>query len=215
MKIIPILLLAALSFQSCKKEKTSENSIPNPANNKTVETPAVSNKIVIESKEDIQKYYAEYQNELDKKSLDSASFKYECDGREGIVTYFSKDSQLMVIRNQYSEYSHYSAVENYFLNEDKPFFILKDETVWQFDGGNAENPETKDDVTESRIYLVKNKVIDCLEKKYTIRSVEKSQPDVSKIPNQASKNCKSAELLSEFEKLIKHKNYKKERRQCL
>ncbi len=28
--------------------------------------------------------------------------------------------------------SHYSTVENYFVNNGKPYFIFKDETLWNF-----------------------------------------------------------------------------------
>ncbi|WP_312075927.1 hypothetical protein [Chryseobacterium sp.] len=214
MKIIFVLLISAFTFQSCSKEK------PNLKKEEKVSTQEIQNakngdSVTISNKEDIQKYYAEFQEDLDKKKLDSVSFNYECDGREGTVTYFSKDSKLKIIRNEYAEYSHYSAVEKYFVNNEKPFFIFKDEAVWHFDGGTPEKPETKDDVTESRIYLIENKVIDCLEKKYSIRSVEKKEPDASKIPNKKFKDCKSQELLSEFEKLLKHKKNKEGSVQCL
>lgn len=72
---------------------------------------------------------------------------------------------------KYAEYIHFSTAEKYFINNEKPFFIFKDEEVWHFDGGTLEKPEAKDDVTESRIYLSENKVIGCNEKKYSIRPV--------------------------------------------
>ncbi|KQT18290.1 hypothetical protein ASG31_06065 [Chryseobacterium sp. Leaf404] len=214
MKTYSVLLLVALSFQSCTKEKTSESLTQNQTDSKTVKAPVKTDKITISSKEDIQKYYGEFQDEINKKVLDSVFFEYECDGRVGNVTYYSKNSKVKVIKHSFAQYSHYSADENYYLNEEKPFFILKEETVWSFNGGTSEKPETKDDITESRIYLAENKVIDCLEKKYTILSADKKKPDVPKFPNYASKNCKSKELLAEFGKIIKNKNFKKGLKQC-
>ncbi|MBD8081347.1 hypothetical protein [Chryseobacterium caseinilyticum] len=214
MKIIPIILTFFLVFESCSKEKTDlktekENTVP-------AEKPTVTNdSISILSKEDVQKYYAEFENDLQNKALDSTSLDYECDGKDGRVIYYSKNNELKIIKHEYSEYSHYSAVEKFYMNKEKPFFIFRDESVWSFDGGTLEKPETKDNITESRMYFVNGKMIDCLEKKYILKSADNEKPDPSKFPNQKSKDCKSEEMLSELATFIKHKNDKTDLKTCL
>lgn len=214
MKIIPIIITFFFVFESCSKEKTKSEIEKEHIKNDAKDN-AIHDSISISSKEDIQKYYSEFQNELEKKDLDSTVLDYECDGKDGRIIYYSKNNKLKIIRHEYSEYSHYSAVEKFYLNNEKPFFIFRDESVWSFDGGTPEKPETKDNITESRMYFVNGKIIDCLEKKYILKSAEKEKPDPSKFSSRQSKDCKSEEMLSELAKFIRHKNAKATLKNCL
>ena len=145
--------------------------------------------------------------ELTSKKLDSASFEYACDERSGNVVYYSDKGKLKVIKHFQAD-SHFSSTETYFVDEGKPYFVFQDETVWSFDGGLPDKPITKDAVTEKRYYIVDSKAIQCLEKKYTLKSNSTNNPKSENIPNKEMKNCSIMELQKSFDLLMKNKNQK-------
>jgi hypothetical protein len=123
----------------------------------------------------IQKAYSDIVSKATRGNLDSTSFKYSCHGEKGgKVIYFTEKGQLRLIVHRYNEYDHYSAEDRYFVTDSTLFFILTNSVSWAFESG----PEgaTKDNIQERRVYLVNNKPIKCLEKKFVIRSQEKDNP---------------------------------------
>lgn len=192
---------------SCKKEnlkttekKSSEDSIIN----KSI---SINRNDSIETIDDIKKEYANINNLLTLKKLDSSQFSYNCDEREGEVTLYYRDKKLAAVKDFYAEHSHFSSSTTYFVKNDRVFFIFNDETVWSFDdGGTPEKPETKDDIKEKRIYILDNKAVQCFEKNYSIRS-KGNNPDPGSIANKETK-CDISELMKKYQLIIKNKDKK-------
>ena len=145
--------------------------------------------------------------QMTSQKLDSTSFEYACDERSGNVVYYSDKGKLKVVKHFQAD-SHFSSTETYFVDEGKTYFIFQDETVWSFDGGLPDQPETKDDIVERRYYIVDNKAIQCLEKKYTLKSSSANNPKSENIPNKEMKNCSIVELEKNFDLLMKNINEK-------
>ncbi|EJL68264.1 hypothetical protein [Chryseobacterium populi] len=201
-----LFLLSLVFITSCKNE-TNKTVDQNSAAADTLTFGPTKASSVKENKiltvEDIKKEYGILNGELSKGKLDSLSFKYECDERSGEVTFYSDKEGLKIIKHFYAEYSHFSSVENYFIKNETPFFILKEDTSWSFDDGTPEKPETKDDIIEQRIYLQNGKAIKCLEKNYMVKS-SGSSPDPGKILNKEIQ-CSGEELLKTYGLLLKSK----------
>ncbi|GEN70812.1 hypothetical protein [Chryseobacterium lathyri] len=206
MLIAAILLLAV----SCKNDK-----------DKAAHTTSVSTDSMIVKKDspqqntddpiaEIKKEYGMLQAQLEEKKLRSNGFTYNCNEEpSGKVTFFSDKGEIKVIEHFYTEQSHFSASERYFIKNGEPFFIFREETVWNFDGGTPEKPITKDDITEMRIYLQHNKPLKCLEKKYSIRSDSKEKNISDQISGKEIQ-CNTDELLKTYQSLLKHKDQKRE-----
>ncbi len=171
--------------------------------------PDTVNSDTIKSVDDIKKEYAVISNLLAMKKLDSSSrFTYYCNEREGEVVLYKQDGKIRMVKDFYAEHSHFSSFTQYFIKDNQVFFIFQDETLWNFDGGTAEKPETKDDITEKRMYILNNKAVQCLEKKYSIRSKGNNrQPD--KIASRATQ-CDISELLKNYQAIIRNKDKKGE-----
>lgn len=154
--------------------------------------------------------YSNLQKQLESKKLTSTGFIYNCnDERSGKVTYYSDQKEIRIIEHSYDEYSHFGSTEQYFIKDGNLFFIFKEDTGWNFDGGTPEKPITKDDITESRIYIRNNKSIKCLEKQYSIRSNATEKPSPDKIPNKETQ-CNTDELMKTYQSLLKNRDKKGE-----
>ncbi|WP_336702298.1 hypothetical protein [Chryseobacterium indologenes] len=158
--------------------------------------------------DEIKKEYAALQAQLETKKLSSSKFNYDCNNEpSGEVTFYSDKDEIKVIEHFYAEHSHFSASEKYFIKDGKPFFIFRQETVWSFVGGTPEKPVTKDDITETRIYLQNNQPLKCLEKKYSIKSDQKEKAAPDTIPGKEI-HCSVDEILKRYQSLLKHKGQK-------
>ncbi|WP_346985349.1 hypothetical protein [Chryseobacterium sp. POE27] len=203
---ITVLSLSLLLVMSCKKEgtKTLQNSDSKDSltvNNDSLQVPVDS----IRSIADIKKEYENVNNLLTSKKLDSTTFTYNCDEREGEVTLYYQDKKLKVVKDFYSEHSHFSSSTKYFVKDDQVFFIFNNETVWNFDDdGTPERPETKDDIKEKRIYILNNKAVQCFEKNYYVRSKGNNQ-DPGSIANKETK-CDILELMKTYQLILKNKD---------
>jgi hypothetical protein len=201
---ITVLSLSLLLVMSCKKEgtKTLQNSDSKESlrvKNDSLRIPDDS----IKNTADIKKEYENVNNLLTSKKLDSTTFTYNCDEREGEVTLYYQDKKLKVVKDFYSEHSHFSSSTKYFVKDDQLFFIFNNETVWNFDdGGTPERPETKDDIKEKRIYILNNKAVQCFEKNYYVRSKGNNQ-DPSSIANKEIK-CDISELMKKYGLIVKN-----------
>ncbi|RAU82570.1 hypothetical protein [Pontibacter arcticus] len=167
MKIILYLAILLLLF-SCNENtaltdaETAENE---PATGVTSPGHTSGALPEIKSEEAIKAAYAEVVSKLKSGSMDSTSFGYDCNGeKSGQVTYFSDNGQLRLIRHTYNAYSHFSAIDEYFLKNDSLYFVFSKQVAWSF----ADQNKTKDNVTENRTYIIGNKAVKCLQKKYTI-----------------------------------------------
>ncbi|MEJ6981553.1 hypothetical protein WG906_13890 [Pedobacter sp. P351] len=202
---LPCLL--CLMFFSCgqpggnnDKPGLDTSSVPSKSDSVT----AIKNPATVE---EIRKLYAELNGKLHGGKLDSASVKYDCSGeRTGTVTYFSENGKLTIIRHTYSEYSHFSAMDQYFISDDELFFAHLTGVSWSFESGKAAIGATKDNITEKRLYMVREKPLLCLEKSYVKRSHSSDNPRPESVESRQV-DCKSLEpVLKDFGKLMAFKN---------
>lgn len=206
-----LFLAAGLIFVfSCKNDK-----------DKTALQAPVSKDSIIAKKdsetdpiEEIKSEYSHLQKQLESKKLTSKGFTYNCnDETSGKVKFYSDQKEIRIIEHSYDEHSHFGSTEQYFIKDGNLFFIFKEDTGWNFDGGTPEKPITKDDITESRIYIQNNKPIKCLEKQYSIRSNATEKPSPDKIANKETQ-CNTNELMKTYQSLLKNRD-KKGEIQCL
>lgn len=203
-----LLLPTLILLFSCENKKKDSVETKSPSD--SLKTSVKKDSFINSSPQTIDEIKAEYtslNNQLISKKLDSATFDYECGEISGNVVYYSSNGELKNIKHFYAD-SHFSSVENYYLKNGKPYFIFKDDTVWNFDGGTPEKPETKDEVEQQRIYIVNEKPIECLEKKFSIKSSSKNNPKPENVQNVQSKNCSYSELQKTFKILLKNKDKK-------
>lgn len=158
----------------------------------------------IQSVEDIQDAYTGVVEQWDRGALDSVSFEYTCGNgeRSGTVSYFSQEGNLRLIIHRYSEYSHYSAEDQYFVRDSILYFAFLKGISWTFEEG----PEgsTRDNITEQRVYLLDMQPVKCLEKKYIIRSQVKENPLPESVPNKEVKCASSSSLVKSYHQLLQH-----------
>lgn len=161
MKIVCYLLII-LSLHSCEKISPKEPSAALSSDAKEQSAETLQD---IKNEEDIRVSYDKTVRKVQKKVTDSTSFSYDCNGeRNGTVTYFSENGELLLIQHTFNEYSHFSASNSYFIKDGNPFFVLSSESVWSFVNEN----QTKDNVTEKRFYIIDNKPIKCLQKDFSV-----------------------------------------------
>ena len=202
MKILPAILIITL-FISCTQEpgKRIRTEDHRPVSK---DTSAVTESAP-QTTDEIKREFTVLNDKLLARQLDSAGFKYNCDEVEGEVYLYYENKKLKMVKHFFAD-SHFSSLTKYFVKSDQVFFIFKDDTLWQFDGGTPEKPITKDSINQQRIYLKDENPIQCLEKNYTIRSVGKNA-DPEKIPNRDVK-CDVKELMSRYHHLLKNKDQK-------
>ncbi|MNK67975.1 hypothetical protein D3C87_873240 [compost metagenome] len=209
-----LILICGLSvFFSCQKEIEKKTNVSSDLITSKVNSHSLNLNNDLSTVDGIKQEYNLVNTQLLEKRLDSVGFKYECEEKSGNVVYYSENENLKMVKH-FQANSHFSSTENYFINDEKLYFVFKEETVWNFDGGTAEKPETKDDVTEKRFYLVDNKAIQCLEKKYILKSNSSNNPKSENVPNKEMKNCSIADLQKSFDLLMKNKD-RREGGKCL
>lgn len=208
-----IAIFCLFFIASCKNENDKKPSVSTDLITSKVNSHSLNLNKDLSTVDGIKQEYNLVNTQLLEKKLDSVGFKYDCNERSGNVVYYSEKGNLKMVKH-FQAASHFSSTENYFINDGKPYFILKDETVWNFDGGTPEKPETKDNVTEKRFYIVNDKAIQCLEKKYTLKSNSSNNPKSENVPNKEMKNCSIADLQKSFDLLMKNKD-RREVGKCL
>lgn len=155
--------------------------------------------------EDIQQAYGRIMAQMENGSLDSTSFKYSCHGeKNGTVSYFSEKGRLRMIVHRYNEYDHHSAEDRYFVTDSTLFFVYLNRVSWAFESG-AEGA-TKDNITEHRVYLVGQKPIRCLEKKFVVRSQAANNPRSETVASKEV-DCTSLKSVTDpYRLLTKYRN---------
>ncbi|MFD3000304.1 hypothetical protein ACFS7Z_08030 [Pontibacter toksunensis] len=124
-----VYLIVFMTLVSCKESTTSsENSNLVGATTPLIITQTDSFEVLRDLKNvaDIKKEYTYVTSRIESSRMNSASFNYNCnDEKKGTVTYFTENGQLRMIKHTYNEYSHFSAVDNYFVKDSTPFFVLQ------------------------------------------------------------------------------------------
>lgn len=154
--------------------------------------------------EEIQRTYADVRALIDQGKLDTSSFTYNCHGeREGTVTYYMQEDRLLLVEHTFNEYSHYEATEEYYVKNDSLYFAFLKSLTWNFESGST--PEaTKDDIIESRVYLVNDQPIHCLQKNYIVRSDAADNPTSEETEN-IEIDCPAPDaVLTSFRTLFKY-----------
>ncbi len=148
--------------------------------------------------EDIRRAYSEILAARETNRMDSSSFDYDCNGeRAGRVSYFSDKQGLRLIRHTYSEYSHFSATDEYFLKGDSLFFVFQAHVSWHFVGEG----ETRDDVTQNRFYIIDGKALKCLQKKFTAETPSSTSMQPSMAANRETDCASLGKALDKFKLL--------------
>jgi len=207
-----IYLFAGLFLMACQQKQKTSNEPPetdvNAKNTSIIQSDSVNS--IPASITEIKRAYTFTIQQLENKQLDSISIKYDCDHeRTGIITYFSHKGKLSLIRHRYNEYDHYSATDEYFMKDDALFFAYFKSVLWSFESGSAVEGATKDNITEKRIYIFNQNPLQCLEKKYTLRSHAADNPAPETIMNKPVA-CKSIQpVIKDFNRLLAFKNNSK------
>ncbi|WP_316783878.1 hypothetical protein [Pedobacter frigiditerrae] len=201
-------LVICLLLLACGQEKKTDTKTIKDTPHQAVEIGNRQRSEIIQpnSVAAIKQVYAATSNLLNAGQLDSVSYNYNCQQeRGGKISYFSKNGKLMLIKHNYNEYSHFEATDLYFVNDGQLYFAHLNKLIWSFVSG-AGDGVTNDDITESRVYVVNNQSILCLEKKYTSRKNVKDNPIPNDVPNKVV-NCKPIKgLLKDFNALLAFKN---------
>lgn len=209
-RIIAAACFAA--FVSCKKESSDAPvSEASPKTHPAVRKDSIRQNGPPRNIAEIKEEFAVLNAKLQSKQLDSTGFMYECAEISGEAGFYYEAGQLRMVKH-FTADSHFSSVTSYYLKNDEIFFILKDDTVWSFDGGTAERPVTKDDISQLRVYLVNGNPVQCLQKEFTVRSTG-NNPDPGKIPNRETE-CDVQELMKDYLRVLKNID-KKGKQQCL
>lgn len=208
---ITLLSLSLLLILSCKKEESKSNQNSSSKDSLMIKNDSVQSDKIPQNIDEIKKEFAVLNEKLLAKKLDSTGFDYNCEEEEGEVHFYYENQKLKMVKHFYGD-SHFSSITKYYVKNDQVFFIFKDDTLWQFDGGTPEKPITKDSINQQRIYLQNGNPIQCLEKSYTIRSVGKNV-DPETVPNKEGK-CDIKELMKNYQTILKNKD-KKDKVMCL
>ncbi|WP_018479336.1 hypothetical protein [Pontibacter roseus] len=212
-----IYMLALLVITSCKDKTASMEESALQAETTTIANSQMkpSEKLrearAIRNVEDIREEYAYITSVLESGRLDSASFSYNCnDEKKGTATYFSEKGQLRMVRHTYSEYSHFSAVDSYYVKEDALFFVFHNRLTWSF----VHQGQTRDNVTENRVYIIDDEPVKCLQKKYTEYSRTNGAPQSEQVDNKEV-DCSSLGFVQkDFQSLARYRK-QREDLQCL
>lgn len=217
MRIIQYLIIV-VALASCtsnqERQVQQEDSLLDGAgaDTSTGHISTVNAETSISSVAGIQKSFQQTFELYKNRSLDSTSFKYDCNGETGgAVSYFTTNGNLRLIVHRYHEYDHHEAEDRYFVNEGSLYFAHTKSLAWSFDSG----PEgaTRDQITEQRSYLLNNAAVKCLEKKYEIRKHAGINPNPDSVPNKQVDCKKAKSTTSNFEKLKLY--WKNEAPNCL
>ena len=169
----------------------------------------------IGSVSDIQKEYAAVMLKHAKKSMDSAVYKYDCGGeRSGTIVSFTEQGELKMIEHRYSEYSHFSATDQFFVKDSSLYFVFLDQVSWSFDSDAAQAGATKDNITEQRFYFVDQQPVKCLEKKFTVRSSAKDNPRSESVASKEVSCQSSEEVIKQYQNILDYLK-KDSKKDCL
>lgn len=207
-------LIVFITVSSCRENsKRFEETYSSEKTNKEINSPEIPPKASREliSIEDIKNEHSYISSVIASGGMDSTSFNYNCrDEKKGTVSYFYDKGQLRKIEHTSNEYSHFSATDEYYLKDGTLFFVFRNHLVWSF----VTQDQTKDNITEKRIYILNNKPVMCLKKEFTILSDEKKDSESNRLPNEEVE-CSSLEPISEDFKLLFELRNQKEDLDCL
>ncbi|QJE97040.1 hypothetical protein [Luteolibacter luteus] len=99
---------------------------------------------------------------------DTIEFEIPDDPMSGTITRRSYEGGLSAIKLSYTAGDHGGSDQNFYYDGKGLFFILVQDSSWQFaEGSTDEKPKTKDTLTEIRYYIREGKVIQALKRSAT------------------------------------------------
>ncbi|TDS17393.1 hypothetical protein [Sphingobacterium paludis] len=205
--ILLLIGLGCISCQSTKKNDRVGDTVAVAKAHRDAPAQAMAN--TSESLENIAAIQDAYVATVEKRAsgqLDSTTFEYDCNGeRNGRVTYFTENGQLVLVRHVYGEYSHHEYEEEYFVRNNQLFFGFEKATSWAFESGATEGA-TKDDIVESRMYYQEEKPFRCLQKTYVMRTKSPDNPVPAELPNKEVDCQPATSSLNSFRLLLKRRD---------
>ncbi|WP_155975691.1 hypothetical protein [Daejeonella oryzae] len=204
-----IYLSAILAMLSCNNHPPANEESAKETPTTISKSPESSSKALnkIQTVDGIKAAYSSIISKIAMKNMDSISFKYNCNGEKtGKVLYFIENGKVRLIKHTYNEYSHFSATEQYFINDGEVFFVLYNHVSWSF----VDQDKTKDDITEKRFYVINNNPVKCLQNKSTVISSSGKAGKPTVVSNNEIE-CSSFEpALKQFNTLIKLSGQRKD-----
>jgi ribosomal protein L30E len=202
------LIYLLILITACNQPKKDTPGTGVPAKSDNPAKTEMTDKRTLKSVADIKAVYNATIQKLNNKVLDSITLSYNCQQeRSGKITYYTEQGNLKLIKHAYAEYDHHDAVDQYFVQDSLLFFVYQKRLSWNFVSAGVEGA-TEDKITESRFYLVGDKPIRCLEKKYTISSVSNKKVVPDEVPNRTIACNTASTQLKTFKNLVKFKSSK-------
>ncbi|VUD62773.1 hypothetical protein TDB9533_03108 [Thalassocella blandensis] len=205
-----LLVTTACDEQRPAEEETSHHTPSEKTQDKTkapLPTQKPESVAHIESIADIKKEYAHLMDLQQHQQYSISSVSYSCNGeRSGNMTYYKLNDATKIIKHTFNEYSHHSGKEQYFLRNNSPFFVFKEQKSWSFDGTKNGESQTKDVITERRFYLLDNQLEKCLEKQFTQHSAREQNPSSADVPNQTMTCPTVKNVLHGFTRILQYED---------
>jgi hypothetical protein len=115
---------------------------------------------------------------------ESIPFAMEDDPMEGTITRRSYKDGLVAIKLSYTAGDHGGSDQSYYLDEKGVFFILVQDSSWQFAAGSTdETPKTTDTLAETRYYVRNGAIIQVLARSVTSSGGKKLAELIAKEEN--------------------------------
>lgn len=209
--LFPILICCQQQPKTVQDQSVEKDSIITTPVRRTDTIAQIQNPA---SLAEIKNLYATVTSRLTRKTLDSTTRKYNCSNeRIGTITYYTDRGKLAIIKHIYNEHDHFSATDIYYVADGNLYFAYRNAVTWEFVSGEAAEGITKDNITEQRTYIAREKAILCLEKKYEKFSNSEANPRAADVASKEV-NCKSVQsLITDFNLLVAFRN--KEKHDCL
>lgn len=136
---------------------------------------------------EIRELYAKIAKaEADK--TETLEFEIPDDPMSGTITRRSYAGGLSAIRLSYTAGDHGGSGQNFYFDGKGLFFILVQDSSWQFaEGSTDEKPKTNDTLTETRYYVRDGKFLHALRRSATSNEAAKLQALLAKAENKEFK----------------------------
>jgi hypothetical protein len=172
-KIILKLVLITLFFISCKKQKVeSQDLIYNQTLNDTINSFETSNKDAELFIQEIKNLYSNTESSLASLKKKETRFEDDDNGVNDIIGFFNNDLCIKLVNTR--SLGHGSIRHTFYINDDKIYFVLKEE----FSEESINGPYTQ---KETRYYLNNDKIFKALFKEKTIN--KSINVDLSSVQN--------------------------------
>lgn len=115
---------------------------------------------------------------------ETIEFEIPDDPMSGTITRRSYEGGLSAIKLSYTAGDHGGSDQNFYFDSKGLFFILVQDSSWQFaEGSTDEKPKTKDTLTETRYYVVDGKFLQSLKRSVTTEETVKLRLLLEKAEN--------------------------------